>query len=135
MNKLCFINKNRLFDLTNKIVLNKRIVLDEIFHSHPIPNHPVFPNTEHLFLYHCDKNYTYYHLTKTIFPNVNTIYCLTHPCDPRVFNEFLHCKIYLSSNHSRYKTRWFDENENIVLVNHNDCVEKMNSEEKEDIKF
>jgi hypothetical protein len=131
MNKLCVVNSNQLFDLIGKIVLNKRILLDRIQQTHPVPNHPVFEQAEELFILQCDKNYTYYHLRKDLFPNVSNIYCLSHPCDPRVFNEFTTQTILLSSHHSRYKPRWFADNHRVIIVDHDRYVEKINSDERE----
>ncbi len=94
-----------------------------------------FTNTKFLcdtlFVFDCDKKFVYQHLDKQIFPNVSTLYLISHPSDPSVLHRNFD-KIYLSDFYKEYKNEWVDNwqqmsdkenNANVILMN-NQTLEK-----------
>jgi hypothetical protein len=49
---------------------------------------PIFPETKFLYVKKCDKNFTYFHVKKGTFPNLQTLFLETHPCEPTVLHRF-----------------------------------------------
>jgi len=63
------------------------------------------------------------------FPNVKNIYLLeSHPCDLVVFRRFYYTntKIYLSEGYSRYKNKWTEGYDNVIILNSNQMTELIN---------
>src|SRR5687767_14227914 len=119
MNKIATIKYNQSFlKLTNKIVQNNNVMIRECVDIHPYTKAPIFINCNTIFFEKCDKNMIYYWMNTFTFPNVNNIYLLkSHPCDPTVFYRFHNTdtKIYLSQDYLRYKNRWAEGNDNVII--------------------
>jgi hypothetical protein len=62
---------------------------------------PTFPVVENLFLLDCDKNFVFFWLNCSTFPNVKKIYLSSHPCDPNVFNRFIAYKTYMKEKEQK----------------------------------
>ena len=67
-----------------------------------------FSQTHTLFLNRCDKNFTFYHLCPSIFPNVRKIYLNSHPCEYSVVHRFpRNIHFFMEEGYyQRYATRW-----------------------------
>lgn len=76
-----------------------------------------FPDAEVVCLELCDKNFVHYWLAPHVFPKVKTIYLNSHPCQMNSpFTSFPDSvAIHLSTWFGRYKERWFDRDNNIVV--------------------
>lgn len=64
------------------------------------------------------------------------IYLLnSHPCEPVVFHRFYftNTKIYLSENYSRYKNRWAEQNENVIVLDYTNMIKLINGYVDEEI--
>jgi hypothetical protein len=116
-----------------KTIINKTIHITNMGDLHPYVDGVSFPNTVTIFLTHCDKNFVYYWLNKTTFPNVKTIYLRCHPCEHDVLHRFPESNIYLSDYYSIYKDRWAPENNNVELTTSEIITGELSKFEKEDI--
>ena len=75
-------------------------------------------------------------MDQVTFPNVTNIYLLeSHPCDLDVFRRFYdtNTKIYLSESYSRYKNRWAEGNDNVIIFNCDQMTQLINTYVEEDI--
>jgi len=78
---------------------------------------PIFEQADTLFIRDCNKNFVYYWLKPSIFPNVKNIYLASHPCEPMIFNQWeANTTIYLSEFYSGYKLRWAKNNLNVKVI-------------------
>lgn len=76
-----------------------------------------FPAAKEVWLDHCDKNFVYYWLYPSNFPQVERIYLNSHPCEYRVMHRFSSdVQIFLSSHYSSYKTRWADDLPHVTIA-------------------
>ena len=131
MNKIITIKYNQSFrELQNKIVKNNNVVIHRCYDIHPYRKTPIFINCKTVFFEKCDKNMIYNLANFYIFPNVDSIYLLeSHPCDPNVFRRFYNTgtKIYLCENHSTYKRRWAERNNNVIVLSCDKMRELINT--------
>jgi hypothetical protein len=72
-----------------------------------------FPKTKVLFLFGCDKNFVYYNLTKSNFPELCNLYSDSHPCEYSVMHRHqnnLGYVGYLTPNYyDHYLDIWWDK--------------------------
>ncbi len=101
-------------ELKGKKINNKNVILSKYGDIHPFANGPVF-TCENLFLNHCDKNFLCYWFNKNTFPNVNTVYICSHPCEPYVLTDKFN-KIYLHTHYKKYKERWYPHLDNVKII-------------------
>ena len=77
-----------------------------------------FPDAKVVHLEFCDKNFVYYWLKPLTFPNVNTIYLNSHPCQHSSwlthFSENI--PIYMAPRHQCYKERWYRDLHNFQVI-------------------
>ncbi|ARF07988.1 hypothetical protein Catovirus_1_38 [Catovirus CTV1] len=121
------INKWCIFDemtglkiFSGKKILNKNIIIQNIsFDDHMISNHPKFSEAENVVVYNCDKNYVYYYIKDDLFPKINNLYLISHPCEPAFFSRFNNSnqKIFLADYYKSYQSRWAPEKENLFIFN------------------
>ena len=100
---------------------------------HPNTKGPIFTGTK-LFLDACDKNFVYSWLNKDTFPNLQTVYLASHPCEPEIlnrqFNEF-----YLHDKYEHYKKRWTLNPNNVKIISNNDYIKELSKYLEEEISF
>lgn len=58
----------------------KNILFDSIGDIHPVLGIQ-FKNCENVYFNNCDKNFIFYYMTPSVFPNIKKIYLGSHPCD------------------------------------------------------
>ena len=91
---------------------------------HPIADFSFsFENVKEVHAVDCDKNFVYYWLSESEFPNMRKLYLSSHPCEPGVLNGFqnINTTIYLSNFFDRYKNRWADTGKPMVkIMDHNE---------------
>lgn len=91
--KWCKITGNFLEQIQRKIIKNKNVMIIDVFDD--IECHPVFPNTQNLYLRSINKNYMYKCINKKNFPDVKNIYLFTIPFEPYFFSRFSNESIYI----------------------------------------
>ncbi|XWV24712.1 hypothetical protein QJ856_gp1071 [Tupanvirus deep ocean] len=126
------INTNNVwFGLNKKIIRNENIILEGFDDIYPYNGGPVFMANK-VFIMNCDKNFVYYWLDKSTFPNANTIYLCSHPCEPpvlsRKFNE-----IKLLDHYQCYKNRWAFDLDNVKIITQKEINDELSKYEHEDI--
>ena len=101
---------------------------------HPFNDGPKFAaDTSHFA--ECDKNFVYYWLNKNTFPNVKSVYLLSHPCDMRVLHRNFNVIYLRDIFYQRYKTRWAKPLDNIVYVEYGQAILNMIKFDPQEIKF
>lgn len=137
MNKIATIKYNQQFrELANKVVKNNNVIISKCNDVRPCGKGPIFINCKTVFFEKCDKNMIYYWADLCTFPNVSGIYLLeSHPCDLDVFRRFYdtNTKIYLSECYSRYKSRWAECNDNVIILNSDQMTKLINTYVYEDV--
>jgi len=119
-------------DLNGKIVKNPTVILQGFGDIHPYrSNEPRFLANK-IFIHNCDKNFVYYWVSKDIFPNIKELYLLSHPCEPCVLRQEIPY-IYLANWFSRYKNRWADDRDNVILKDSAEMLDEMNSYKEEEL--
>lgn len=112
----------------DKIVNNDTILIRNMGDIHPEKN-TMKLNCETLVVDHCDKNFVYYWIKPSVFPKVRKIFLLSHPCEPFLFNIWYNLSrsensvvptIYLAEWYQRYKNRWANDMENVLIINENE---------------
>lgn len=121
--------RNEWYLLTNKTINRNIVILKQMGDIHPTQHKPKF-NCETLILDQCNKNFVYYWLDSGIFPDVQNIFLLSHPCEPNIFSRWYNVQkyypnkivpnIFLAHYYERYKNRWANEMENVIIINDND---------------
>lgn len=88
----------------NKSTTTKTLLLKNIPDVHPTFSTNFKCNT--LILNKCNKNFVFYWLNSNTFPDVKTIFILSHPCTPHVFTRWSNSKckpnMFLEHNFSRF---------------------------------
>lgn len=123
--------KIRWNDLRGKKILNENIRLSDYGDIYPFQNHVIFKNAKRLIVDNCDKNFVYYWIDKVVFPNLETLYLVSHPCESAVLNRQIKT-IFLHERYRRYKDRWSRRN-NITIVPEDFFVGLLNTFEDEDM--
>lgn len=119
-------------NLNNKRILNSTVILKGFGDLHPYRNGPKF-SAETVYVYNCDKNFVYYWINRSTFPNVKKLYLLSHPCEPPVLNQNIP-EFYLEDGYyRRYKDRWASHNDNVKSVIASDVLEEIKTYEDEDV--
>jgi len=121
-----------LNSLARKKIHNKNVVLSRYGDISPEIDHPVFTG-KNIFLHECDKNFVAYWLRKRVFPNAESIYLASHPCEPWVLSSAFK-NIYLHESYMRYKDRWWSHLDNIQIISDADYTEIFDSLTDEQIK-
>lgn len=119
MNRYYTLCGNTISQLSSKVIFTERVIIRNMGDL-LMKNHPVFPVTKQVIVTECDKNYIYYHLSDTVFPNVSNVYLYSHPCEPVFFRRFNkpHQRILLSDVYKRYKNEWAPDNDNVIIIPH-----------------
>lgn len=78
--------------------------------------YPMFPDAKTVTMRGCDKNFVFYWLQEHVFPNMQTIYLNSHPCEPVVLARFPNAMFYLSTRYETYKNRWASKRDNVILM-------------------
>jgi hypothetical protein len=107
-----------------------------ILDAHDVhPFKVLFPNTQELLFYNCDKNTHYYWANSHAFPKVKTLWLGGHPCEPdlvsscldRLQTESLKQLIIPDSewgNWMRYGAKWYTDiekwkrNESLIITSY-----------------
>lgn len=85
-------------------------------------NHKPFFLAKIVFIINCDKNFVYFWLNRHRFPNLETVYLASHPCElDTLYRNFKY--IYLSDRYDRYKERWAKNRDNVIVMPHDDIIE------------
>lgn len=139
INKWCLFNgMNHLRNFEGKNILNQNIIIKDVsFSDHQMCKHPQFLNAENVIITNCDKNYVYYYVDDYIFPKIDNLYLLSHPCDPKFFWRFRgqNHKVFLANYYKNYQSRWAPEKENLCLYNVDEFLELEKNFVYEDPKF
>ncbi|CAH6420003.1 Hypothetical protein HVR_LOCUS1056 [uncultured virus] len=115
--------------LKGKTIRNSTVILKGFGDIHPFNNGPKFlANT--LFVHNCDKNFVYYWVNKSVFPNMKKLYLMSHPCEPEVLNQRID-RIYLANSYLRYKNRWAPRCNNVTMMEYEKMETEMNSYKSE----
>jgi hypothetical protein len=127
------------------VILNKTLIISECYNSFLTST---FPSVETLFLDKCEKNFIYYNVNTHYFPNVKTIYCNSHPCEPQVLqrHHYMYSKqsdndeneisIYLTKMWIEfYKKRWFSSADYIQSITTEKMYDIMNTYEVEELIY
>ena len=77
----------------------KTIIFKYIGDVHPFTGSPIF-TCKNVIFDRCNKNFVYYWLKPTIFPNVKNIYLKSNPADPKVLHRFDSTNIYFHPHSS-----------------------------------
>lgn len=136
MDKICkIVGSSSLRNLARKQVHNDIALIKNVgFENHKFINHPEFLS-KHIFVEGCDKNYVYYYVNHTNFPNLEELYLMSHPCEPNTLWRFYNKKVYLSDFYKNYKKRWAPENENLIILSHDEMLNMLNSYKEEPVKI
>jgi hypothetical protein len=107
-NKIAIVNGDDEWNqLAHKVILNKTVCIQQCGDNKNLFNKaPVFKGCETLFFMHNDKNFVYYWMDHTTFPNVKNIYFMGHPCEYGCLHRFRKAHMYLSTCSS--KNYWKD---------------------------
>lgn len=101
---------------------------------HPFHPGPQFPSVEKLFVRDCDKNFVYYWLNKSHFPNVKTIYLDCHPCEYPVAHRFKDsAQLFMDEFYYKYYGGgrwWTKDNQYITPISTKDILKEVQKEEK-----
>lgn len=124
--------KTEWYNLKSKIIANENIAVYNFGDIHPFENGPVFKNAKKLFVIDCNKNFVYYWINKSTFPNVTDLYLDSHPCDASVFKRKFN-NIYVSDNYSSYTDRWSNNSGNLYIFE--DIKEYLSNYSQEELKF
>ena len=91
-----------------------------IFDMQCLSNSPVFPDVQSLSVRSCDKNWSYYHIDKRIFPQAQQVILFSHPCEFPVVYRFP--RTFIDEGHYRqYLGRWWNkEDDNVIQVSFHD---------------
>ncbi len=116
--------------LNETVVLNQNVVLTGYGDVPPARFGPVFM-CKNLWMYHCDKNFVYYWLDRSTFPNLQTVYLDSHPCEEQVLRRDFP-SMRLHERFQTYKRRWAADRPNVEVisdVNYQRELQKLVSEE------
>ena len=91
----------------------------------PVQNFPKLTNIKNIYVIDCDKNFVYYHINKTYFPNVEKIYLASHPCESDVLQQE-NVKIYLVNWYQTYYDRWAKK-DNVELIDNKEILTLLHS--------
>ena len=117
--------------LKRKRINNKVVILGEFGDIHPFKNGPIFM-AEKVYIEWCDKNFIYYWIDETTFPNAKEVYLMSHPCEPEtLWRDFDH--IYLTEQFWQYKERWAKDHDNITMMKKQVIKDRIASYEKEEL--
>lgn len=103
------------FDFKGKEINDPIVIIEECGDFHPFKDGPVFKGTHIACFDWCDKNFIYYWMKPEVFPDLKTIYLNSHPCESKVFYRFKDATIYLDTRYQRYKDRWADHRESVIV--------------------
>ncbi|XWV25954.1 hypothetical protein QJ857_gp1126 [Tupanvirus soda lake] len=120
-------------NLNNKIIKNEIVILEGFDDIHPHNEGPIFTANK-VFLLSCDKNFVYYWLNKSTFPNASVIYLSSHPCELVVFYRNFN-EICLHDHYKHYKKRWADDLENVKIITTKEINDELAKYVNEDIIF
>ena len=97
--------------LQNQIIRQSVIDVVGCGDIHLFESPPRFPRAEVIFMRDCDKNFVYYWLGKSTFPNVRKIYLDSHPCQYEVAHRFGEkVMLYMRKEYyNHYYGRWWDK--------------------------
>jgi hypothetical protein len=116
--------------LNEKVILNNNVVLTGYGDVHPDRFGPVFM-CKKLWMFHCNKNFVYYWLDRSTFPNLQTVYLNSHPCEESVLHRGFP-KMYLHERFESYKRRWAADRSDVELISETEyqkTLQKLVSEE------
>lgn len=119
----CFTNKNmntacpfQLPLFMPRICIDTHVMLQDGCNTHIYDK---FPDVETLILNNCEKNFVYFNLNSTNFPNLKTIISNSHPCDWDVMHRLQthdDYKVYLIDKYyERYYERWWDNSHPYII--------------------
>jgi hypothetical protein len=80
------INSSLFYQLNGKTIKHKVVVLEGIGDIYPLAFKHDF-QAEVVFVNNCDKNFVYYYANKGSFPNMKTLYLMSHPCEPYTLRQ------------------------------------------------
>ncbi|AGF84978.1 hypothetical protein QJ854_gp804 [Moumouvirus goulette] len=115
------------------IIKNETIVLLGFGDFTPCINSKIFL-AKKLYVSKCDKNFVYYWIHKKKFPNLETLYIDSHPCDPSFFCKEI-SKIYLSDHYKNYKDTYGKHNDNVEIIKRDDFNNIIQQLQVEEIKI
>lgn len=92
-----------------------------------------FTNVHTIFATRCDKNFVYYWLNYRHFPNLQTLYLMSHPCEPTVLRQN-GVKIIMDHHWKKYKNIW-DSNDCVELYTKEEILDYMDTFESIDIEL
>jgi len=108
--------------LNGKQIDNDIVVLENFGNIVPFMEGPIFL-AEKVFVINCDKNFVYFWIDETRFPNCKELYLNSHPCDPETFCRKF-STIYLSEKYNKYKNNWASEDDNVIIIK-NEIIENL----------
>lgn len=112
---LVITGNEEFYNLQDAMYTNREVVFDKVGDIKP-NSYPIFPNCKTLKFNNCDKNFVFYWLRAVVFPNVETVYMHSHPCEPQIFSRLdTNVKIYVHTKYERYVKRWADGKTNISI--------------------
>lgn len=77
-------------------------------------NPPVFPDAKSLSVRSCDKNWAYYHIDKSIFPQAHQVVLFSHPCEYPVAHRFP--RTFMDEgNYRHYLDRWWTKTDGHII--------------------
>lgn len=109
--------------LKGKTIPDKVVEINQCGDIHPYPESPIFINAEIVFLMNCDKNFIYYWLNVYVFPCVKKIYMSSNPCEKEVSHRFPNAIIYLSDFYRQYKWRWYQNDDNVIVIPNSEIMD------------
>lgn len=117
--------------LNGKLIKNSTVILQGFGDIHPYHPGPKF-NAEKVYVYNCDKNFVFYWINEWRFPNLKELNLMSHPCEPCVLRQNFPL-INLSQDYLRYKRRWAEFHDNVVVKDTEEMRKDMDSHKNEDI--
>jgi len=110
--------------LNGQSIGNSVVYVTDCGDLHPYSNGPVFTGAKIVIIRGCDKNFVYYWVNSSRFPQAEEVYILCHPCEPAVLHRFRKGTIYLVDWYQNYKNRWAEERESLVIVKSEETLDK-----------
>lgn len=92
-----------------------------------------FSNVHTIFATDCNKNFVYYWLNRRCFPNLRTLYLMSHPCEPHVLNQ-KYVTVVLGDTWEGYKKTW-DWNNHVIIRDEKEIRKHMNYFKSSNIKL